>query len=229
MIPSFIWLTFWLREDSIHPEPRWLIAAAFFGGILSVIAAVFAEKYIADIFSDQAPRFVSWLSNGNLRYAIWADVEEIVKIAAVAIIALNSRYNDEPIDAMVYCITVALGFAALENAFFILSPLSQGHIIVGVTTGGLRFIGATLVHTVSAAMIGFSLGYAFYRGAISRIAIFICGITGAIALHAFFNLSLVNSGGSTVDNLRTFAWIWAAVVIMIVLFEEIKAVKPKLN
>src|SRR4051812_29976874 len=98
LVPSIIWLLFWLREDTDHPEPRWLVAACFIGGAISVVVAIFAEKYVGDIVSDQ-----------NLRYTLWAAIEEIVKLATVCIIALNSSYNDEPIDAMMYIITVALG------------------------------------------------------------------------------------------------------------------------
>ncbi len=214
IVPSFIWLIFWLREDEHQPEPRWLMAATFLGGVLAVVPAVFAEKYIADIISDQ-----------SLRYTLWAAVEEILKLGAIAIIALNSDYNDEPIDAMIYCIVVALGFAALENTLFIMRPLHDGEIVQSIITGNLRFVGATLVHTVSSAFIGFGLGMAFYRGYIVKFLAVIIGLSAAITLHSAFNLSIINSDPS--DTLKTFVWIWIAVVILIVLFEEVKAVKPK--
>jgi hypothetical protein len=89
----------------------------------------------------------------------------------------------------------------------------------------MRFIGATLVHVVSSAFIGFMIGYVFYhRWFAKMIAIFI-GLAGAIALHATFNLSIINA--SSVDTLKAFGWIWGAVVILIILFEEVKAVRPK--
>jgi hypothetical protein len=57
-----------LREDS-HKEPRSLIAALFFGGMLSVVAAIFCEKLVAMIVVDQ-----------NLQYTLWAAIEEILKL-----------------------------------------------------------------------------------------------------------------------------------------------------
>ena len=214
IIPAFIWLSFWLREDSAHPEPRWLIVASFIGGILSVIIAIFGEKYISDIVNDQ-----------NMRYALWAALEEIIKFAIVIAIALNTKYYDEPIDAMIYIITVALGFATIENMLFILGPLESGEISQSIVTGSMRFIGATLVHTVSSAVIGFFLGYAFYKNMLAKFIYAVIGLAVAIALHASFNLSIINS--SATDTLKTFGWIWLAVVILIILFEEVKAVKPK--
>lgn len=215
IIPAFVWLSFWLREDSVHPEPRWLIAASFFGGILSVIIAIFGEKFIADTISDQ-----------NMRYTLWAAIEEIIKFVVVIAIALNTKYYDEPIDAMIYIITVALGFAAIENALFILGPLGNGEISQSIATGSMRFIGATLVHTVSSAIIGFFLGYAFYKNMFIKFIYATIGIIVAIALHASFNLSIVNSSAG--DTLKTFGWIWLTVVILIILFEEVKVVKPKI-
>jgi RsiW-degrading membrane proteinase PrsW (M82 family) len=215
IVPSGIWLWFWLREDA-KPEPRSLLGITFLGGILAVIAAIFVEKYIAGLVDDSA-----------LRYTLWAAAEEILKFVAVAVIALPSYYNDEPIDAMIYCITAALGFAALENGLFLLGPLSGGEIAQSIATGNLRFIGATLVHIVSSAMIGFGLGYTFYRGAFSRIVGVLVGLSAAIALHAAFNLSIINSDSGEI--LRSFGWVWGAVIILMVLFEEVKVVRPKLS
>jgi RsiW-degrading membrane proteinase PrsW (M82 family) len=214
IIPAFIWLAFWLREDALHPEPRWLVAACFIGGGVSVIAAMYSEKYVWDIISDQ-----------TVRYIIWAALEEIIKLIVVAVIALNSTYNDEPIDAMIYIITVALGFAAIENAIFITNSLSNGEIANSIALNCMRFVGANLVHIVSSAMIGFAWGYTMYRQKSIRVISLIAGIGGAIAIHALFNLMVVGSGSQGI--LRIFAVMWITVVILMILFEEIKVIKPQ--
>jgi RsiW-degrading membrane proteinase PrsW (M82 family) len=215
LLPSLIWLWFWIREDS-NAEPRGLIVATFLGGFLAVIVALFAERYVATLGLDT-----------SLRYTIWAGIEEISKLIVVAIIALNCDFNDEPIDAMIYFIAVALGFAALENTLFLIEPLSGGEIAQSIITGNMRFMGATLVHIVSSAVIGFALGFVFYKGYIAKIIATIVGLSAAITLHSAFNLSIIN--GNTTDTLKAFAWVWGAVIILIVLFEEIKVVKPKLS
>jgi len=114
LFPSLIWLWFWTREDS-NSEPRSLLIGLFLGGFLAVLGAIFAEQYIASLGL-----------NSSLKYTLWAATEEIFKFVAVAVVALNSDYNDEPIDAMIYCIVTALGFAALENTLFLLTPLAGG-------------------------------------------------------------------------------------------------------
>ena len=214
LFPSIVWLFFWLREDSTSPEPRWLLTASFLGGMAAVIAAIFVEKYISDTIFDS-----------SLRYTLWAATEEILKLAAVSLIALNTSFNDEPIDAMVYCIVAALGFAALENTLFVMQPLAHGAIAESVVTGNMRFIGATLVHVVSSAMIGFGLGWTFYRGHAAKFLGVAIGLCAAITIHAAFNLYIINSDPS--DVLKAFGWVWGAVILLIVLFEEVKAVYPR--
>ncbi len=214
LLPALLWLWFWLREDNLHPEPRSLIAGTFLVGILSVISAVILEKIAADIIFDT-----------KIKYIVWAAIEEMVKFVAVLLVAFRSRYLDEPIDMMIYCITVALGFAALENALFILTPLDDGNITKTIITGNMRFIGATLVHVVSSASIGFMLGLAFYKNTLIKALALIAGIILSITLHASFNLSIINS--SVTDTLKVFGWVWCEVVILIILFEEIKGIRPK--
>lgn len=215
LIPSFIWLYFWTREDLNHPEPKSLIAGTFLAGSIAVIFAIFAEKYVADILTDP-----------TIRYSVWAGIEEILKFIAVGLVALGASQNDEPIDAMVYCIVAALGFAALENMLFLMGPLSNGEIARSIVTGNMRFIGATLVHIASSASIGFALGITFYKSKMVRIFSAIIGLGVAILIHASFNISIINA--SSGDTLKTFAWIWGAIVILIILFEEVKVVRPKI-
>jgi len=210
ILPSLIWLFFWLREDT-HAQPRSLIAFLFFAGMFSVIIAGFTEKYISDVVADT-----------NIQYALWAAVEELLKLMVVAILALHSTQNREPIDAMIYCIVVALGFAALENTFFIMDPLLNGEVTRGLITGNMRFIGSTLLHIISSASIGFAIGYVYYYGRLVKLAATCIGVIAAITIHFLFNISILNA--TTEQTLRTFGWIWGAVVLLIILFEEVKAV-----
>ncbi len=214
MLPSLLWLWFWLKEDNLHPEPRTILAASFVVGCISVVIAIVLEKYVQGI-----------VTNPTFRYIAWAAIEELVKLGAVVLVAFHANILDEPIDAMIYCITVALGFAALENAFFILSPLSAGELSTSIVTGNLRFIGASLVHVVSSAVIGFMIGVSFYRGVFIKSICIALGIILAVTLHSSFNLAIIYSSAMT--TLRVFGWVWCAAVILIILFEEVKIVHPK--
>ncbi len=211
-IPCLLWLYFWLKEDNLHPEPRSVITLAFIAGCATVILAVILEKIAQD-----------YLVDNTTRYAVWATIEEVVKLLAVLLVAFHSNLIDEPIDAMIYCITVALGFAALENALFVLNPLHLGQFSESIITGNLRFIGATLVHVVCSAAIGFMYGLAFYQRKLVKMYALLFGVILASALHTAFNLAIIYE--TATSTLKVFGWVWCAVVILIILFEEVKAVK----
>ncbi len=213
-LPALLWLWFWLREDNLHPEPKSLIGGSFIIGMLMVILSIFLEKYVGNFIFDE-----------KYRYIVWAFIEEITKFLGVILIALSSKNIDEPIDAMIYCITVALGFAALENTLFILTPFNDGEISRGIITGNMRFMGATLVHVVSSAVIGFMIGLAFYKKTLHKFLYGLIGLILAVVLHASFNLSIINE---TVTNiLKVFGWVWLSVVILIILFEEVKFIEKR--
>jgi RsiW-degrading membrane proteinase PrsW (M82 family) len=214
ILPALLWLWFWLKEDNLHPEPKSLIFGTFITGGIVVLFAIIFEKFVGDM-----------IISTQHRYVAWAAIEELVKFAAVAIIALRSKNMDEPIDAMIYCITVALGFAALENTLFILSPLDAGDVTKSIITGNMRFVGATLVHIISSTSIGFMIGLTFYKGRFIKTIFTFLGIGVAIILHSAFNLSIINV--STTSTLKVFAWVWCAIIILMILFEEVKVVKPK--
>ena len=104
-IPTLLWLWFWRKED-IHPEPRRLILLAFVMGMLTIPFVIPIQKYTATIFS------------GGLLVLIWAAIEEILKFSFAYFSVLRHKEMNEPIDEVIYMITIALGFAALENALF---------------------------------------------------------------------------------------------------------------
>jgi RsiW-degrading membrane proteinase PrsW (M82 family) len=89
----------------------------------------------------------------------------------------------------------------------------------------MRFIGATLVHTVCSSVIGFMVGISFYKSTLVRTISLVFGVILASALHAGFNLSIINE--TVTNTLKVFSIVWIAVVILIILFEEVKGVQPK--
>jgi len=152
ILPSLLWLFFFTHEDSSHKKPRGIIFGCFIGGAIAVVISILAEKIIADSIVDP-----------NTRYICWAAFEETVKFIVAGTIIFRTRLTEDPVDAMIYCASVALGFAAIENTLFILGPLSSGSLAQALVTTNMRFIGATLVHVVSSSLVGFMVGYVFYR------------------------------------------------------------------
>jgi RsiW-degrading membrane proteinase PrsW (M82 family) len=178
VLPALLWLFFWLMEDRCEPEPKRYIFFCFLAGALVVWPIYYLERF-----------FIEY-ATGALLLLIWAVAEEVAKFLAAYFVALRSHVFDEPLDAVVYLVTAALGFSAVENILFLLGPLSDGNTLQALLTGNLRFIGATLLHTLASATIGIAIALAYYKPLEVRRLALMGGIVLAIALHALFNLYL---------------------------------------
>jgi len=212
VIPALIWLMFWLREDSKRPEPRGLIMLTFVAGMIAVPLVIPFQKWTF-IAGDQ-----------SLTFLIWAALEELFKFGAAYFIALRRKEDNEPIDPLIYMMTAALGFAAMENTIFIFQPLLQGNFTESLITGNIRFIGASLLHTISSATVGIAMGLSFYKGRGMKKLDLILGLLLAIALHTAFNLFIIKENSGT--TFATLGFVWIAIVVLMLFFERIKRIFP---
>jgi len=220
-LPAIFWLWFWLHEDRKSPEPKSVIIESFLAGGLAVIPTYFLERYLRDQLGFNIE------TNPLITITLWAAIEEGLKFIAVYLTALRRRYFDEPVDAMVYMITGALGFVAVENSLFIFNAILE-HGLTDfnyLLTGNLRFIGATLTHTVTSALIGGIIALAFWTPRWLKELALLGGLILATLLHALFNYSILNSGD--VSIWKIFVGLWLATILIILFFERIKVVSPK--
>ncbi len=209
IIPSLLWLWFWLREDTRNKEPRGLLTIIFIVGMATVLLVLPAEKMVQNF---------SWPGEWNL--IAWAGIEELMKLIAVALVMLNTDQIDEPTDWPIYLITVAVGFAALENTLFLLKPFSLGETAVGLMTGQLRFLGSTLLHTIASGTIGISLGLSFFmQGFLKKFYIFL-GIICSIGLHSAYNFFIMKNEGN--DFLMVFGFLWIGAIMVMLIFEKLR-------
>ena len=208
IIPSLLWLWFWLKEEE-NPEPAGLLTVLFIMGMLAVIVVLPIEKLIQISISTQAARL-----------SLWAGAEEILKYLAVLVILYKTNSAKKPIDWPIYFITAALGFAALENALFLIKPISISGATVSLLTGQLRFLGSTLLHTISSGTIGIAMGISFYMRPLSKKMFLLLGFIIAISLHTAFNFFIIRNDGN--DFLKVFAFLWVVTIIVMLLFEKVR-------
>lgn len=208
LIPALFWLWFWLREDSAHPEPKALIASSFIAGMLIVALVLPLQEYAME-------RFV-----GDNLIFVWVIIEEVLKYCAALIVVLWNRAVDEPIDAIIYMITIALGFSALENALFISNPLREGDYVTSFLTGNFRFLGATLLHVLASGTVGVFMALSYYASRGVKVLVATIGLLVAIILHALFNFFIMDASGDTV--LGVFMFVWMGIVVLFLIFEKVK-------
>lgn len=208
VLPACLWLLFWLLEDRCQPEPKRYILLCFVLGGAAVLPTLGLEQAA-----------ISYVS-GTVLLFYWAVTEEVLKFAAAYVAALRWRVFDEPLDAIIYLVTAALGFSAVENMLFLFGPLGQHDALRSVVVGDLRFMGATLLHTLASATIGVSLALSYYKSAWVRRMAAVCGVILAISLHTLFNFFILGTGGSA--TFWIFLCIWCGIIAVLLLTERVK-------
>ena len=215
IIPAVIWLMFWLREDKINPEPKKYILFSFLTGMLAALIVLGFQTIIIEHVE----------SYTFLCVILLASAEEIFKFIAAYMMALKREFMNEPIDAIIYMITIALGFAALENSLYIYDAVNTNGVLQGILVSNMRFIGSAILHTAASGIIGVAIALSFYKKASQKLSYLIVGIISAIILHTGFNLFIINNVGGGI--LGSFTFIWGTAIIILFLFEKIKQLKPE--
>ena len=187
LLPGFAWLVFYMGEDP-HPEPKRMIVFTFMVGM----AFAFFTVAIETIFN-------GWAAHMNIEefsavsLLALAGIEECMKFAAAHFAVYKSPDFDEPIDAMIYMVVAALGFATLENIGALANISSTAAFLpIVFQTISLRFIGATLLHTLTSAIIGYNWVYGIVHDRVKEYLI--AGIIIATILHASFNYLIIHFG-----------------------------------
>lgn len=120
---------------------------------------------------------------------LYAAIEEVCKWWGAYAVVRRAPDFDEPVDSMIYMIVAGLGFATVEN-IFVLSVFfgaSNAHEFAGVGQALLmRLIGATLLHVLASALIGFywARGVAENQGRRGWLR----GLAVAAIVHGAFNV-----------------------------------------
>ncbi len=217
-LPSLIWLGYWLRKDA-HPEPKVLITKVLLLGIMLSPLAIVLQLLFVQLAARLIGTDSASLSEGPGFYLWAAFVEEIVKYLVVYFVVLRSPEFDEPVDAMIYMLTAALGFAAMENILVINRVIGDG---LSATVGlwSLRFAGATLLHALSSALLGYFIALAWFYFD-HRKALFVVGLALATVFHWSFNL-FISQMHQSVSLLFSTLLLMVMAFLVSTLFDKIK-------
>ena len=195
ILPSLTWLLYYLRKD-LHPEPKRMILKIFLWGALITLPVFFVQiglRFLLDQININplVYELIYW-------FLIIALSEEFFKYLVIRMKVINSPELDEPLDIMLYMVVAALGFAALENVLYLFAPMGQMSFnqLIGRTlfVDFVRFIGATFLHTLCSAIVGYSLAISFCEVKIKYIYP-TAGILMATLLHGLYDFSIMTLGG----------------------------------
>ena len=184
LMPTIIWLVFFLQEDRERPEPPHILLFSFLLGAVVTPIVFIVQKFYNDLFISSETQLFSFSS-----FLFLALIEELGKFLVIFWFIRKNKAFDESIDAMVYMVMSALGFATIENLISIFGFHDQP--LAGIEVITLRLVGATLIHVFSSAIIGFYWGRALHFKASPTYPI-VTGLSIAVLLHAAFNFLIIN-------------------------------------
>src|SRR3989344_3490112 len=231
ILPSLIWLFYYLRKDA-HPEPQRMIIKIFLYGMLVTVPVFFTQIGLAEflrqfettgIFAG-LPILISIIK----WFVIIALTEELFKYLVFKLSVQRSSALDEPLDVMLYMVIVALGFAALENILYLFSPINSAisfSEVVKTTAmiSFIRFIGATFLHTLCSALLGYFLALSFCNTQ-KRIQYAATGMFLAVLLHGLYDFSIMELQ-HPFNVMVPMAVVLGLAVFMVYAFRQIKKLK----
>jgi len=192
LAPSVVWLLFFLKKDNL-PESKRMILKIFFYGMLATIPTALLELGFAKqagTLNLPPPLFIVLYVFLGIGF-----MEEMLKYLVVKQTVLNNREFDEPVDAMLYMIVAALGFAALENLLILLPMSLRFQFFEAAFVGIFRFIGATFLHALCSGLLGYFLALSFFH-AKDKTKLTLAGLFLAALLHGLYDLSIIKVEGS---------------------------------
>lgn len=177
ILPGILWVWYFYRKDKYDPEPTRLIVRDFIWGILSVFPASLLETPFGSLITPQA----SLLSLFIGTVLVVGVVEEGMKSYVVYRLHYYHPEFDEPVDGIIYGVTVGLGFAAFENLFYTM--------LFGYQVGLVRAVLTSLAHASFTGIFGYYLSLA--KGSDNRLLIW-RGFILVAFLHGLYDFLVIS-------------------------------------
>lgn len=179
LAPIFVIIIYIYSKDKYEKEPKKLLFYNFlFGAIVSVLITsilyIIADKYIPleDEYSVRE-QFIK-------AFFIVGFIEEFSKYIIVRYYAQPKAAFNEPFDGIIYAVMVSMGFAAVENIFYVI----EGGIQVGV----LRALTAVPAHATFAIIMGYFMGKAKFSK--RKVMWNLIGLFAAMVFHGTYDFFL---------------------------------------
>lgn len=174
-------LYIFFRDKKRQKQQALLINSFVLGAVALVLSVLFA-KVLKMLYHPQNDTI-----GGTLLYAFVnvALAEEFSKYFFVRYFSYPRKEFADPFDGILYCVFVAMGFAALENIMYI---FLQPSYYLSVYIGSLRMITAIPLHASVAIIMGYFIGLAkFNQNSTSYLMV---GLSAATIMHGIYDYFL---------------------------------------
>jgi RsiW-degrading membrane proteinase PrsW (M82 family) len=177
------------KKDS-EKEPLSLIVGLFVSGFLSALLVIVIDIGIGFI----NPQFFDVLEGKNISFlklffTIFFEialVEEFAKWLMIRLFAYKNKEFNQLYDIIVYSVFVALGFALIENIFYVL----PGGVSLGIYRALISVPGHVCFGVIMGVFLGLAKVYEKSDKVLGRVYMFYAILIPTI-LHAIFNFCLL--------------------------------------
>ncbi|MCQ2465720.1 MAG: PrsW family glutamic-type intramembrane protease [Oscillospiraceae bacterium] len=179
VLPAFVIMKYVYKMDKADKEPRNLLVKLFIMGALTTVSAVIFGTILG---------FFNIFDEGTTAYLIYdnfiatALVEEGGKYFVLKKKTWKNPEFNFTFDAVVYAVTVSLGFATLENILYVF----QG----GVGTAILRAVLSVPGHAIDGVFMGYYYGISKKKGKTGPAVLLI-----PVLMHGFYDYCLESESG----------------------------------
>jgi RsiW-degrading membrane proteinase PrsW (M82 family) len=182
--PGAALLLFILRMDRLEAEPMGFLLKITALGAASCVPAIIVEMILGAL-----PIFKAggWTGAILVSFVQVAPIEELCKLGVVLLFVWKHRNFNEENDGIVYVGASALGFAMMENVFYVLDK--------GFATGVARALTALPLHCFTGVIMGYFVGLAKFAPGESARGLIIRGFLLAYLAHAVYD-TLALSGSA---------------------------------
>jgi|TARA_B110000467_G_scaffold151002_1_gene158982 RsiW-degrading membrane proteinase PrsW (M82 family) len=170
ILPPLLIAYYIYQKDKYEKEPKSLIIKSFLFGCLGIIPAIFLEVLAEGIF---ASLFLYVFIGIAL-------VEEGVKYFFLKKYLFNKPDFNEPMDGIVYAVMISLGFATVENIFYVFNHPGQ-EIQVAI----MRMFTAIPLHAACGVILGYFVGLAKFSD--NKNILLYKGLFLATLVHGLYN------------------------------------------
>ena len=187
LLPAILLFLYIWKKDPQKEPTSWLVKA-FLWGVATCIPVALLELLIgAILFGGEAP---STLIGTTAQAFLGAALpEEAAKLLVLWLLLRKNPYFDEHFDGIVYAVCVGLGFAAIENVFYVFGAEEEW---ISVAIG--RSLLAVPGHYAFAVLMGYFYSVYHFVDHSSKNAVYILlvpilahGIYDALAMSGSIN------------------------------------------
>ena len=184
ILPSILIILFFVNSDKFK-EPKGEIIKVFIFGILITIPAYILNTFLRDFWYNNTAVSESLISS----FLTAAPVEEGLKLSILYYFVYKMKDFNEPLDGIVYGVTASLGFATLENIYYVYL-LADYFETTSMALAIARSFSAVPAHAVFGIFMGyFFMKYAFIKKGDNLFFAFVI----PYVLHGCYNLFLSSS------------------------------------